>query len=77
MGVQLQATSFQSELTIREIVRLYAGLYGIELSGQQIADGLRAIRRRDHRQPDPSHLALPWAVPAGSACLDSRGGGVP
>jgi ABC-2 type transport system ATP-binding protein len=43
MGVLLQATSFQSELSIREIVRLYAGLYGVELSGQQIADGLRAI----------------------------------
>ena len=43
MGVQLQATSFQSELSIREIVRLYAGLYGVELSGQQIADGLRVI----------------------------------
>jgi ABC-2 type transport system ATP-binding protein len=43
MGVQLQATSFQSELKIREIVRLYAGLYGVELSDQQIADGLRVI----------------------------------
>ncbi len=43
MGVQLQATSFQSELSIREIVRLYAGLYGVELSDQQIADGLRVI----------------------------------
>ena len=43
MGVQLQATSFQSELKIRQIVRLYAGLYGVELSGQQIADGLRVI----------------------------------
>jgi ABC-2 type transport system ATP-binding protein len=43
MGVQLQATSFQAELSIGEIVRLYAGLYGIELSGQQIADGLRVI----------------------------------
>jgi ABC-2 type transport system ATP-binding protein len=43
MGVQLQATSFQSELSIREIVRLYAGLYGVALSGQQIADGLRVI----------------------------------
>jgi ABC-2 type transport system ATP-binding protein len=43
MGVQLQATSFQSELKISEIVRLYAGLYGVELSGQQILDGLRAI----------------------------------
>ena len=30
MGVQLQATSFQSELNISEIVRLYAGLYGVE-----------------------------------------------
>jgi ABC-2 type transport system ATP-binding protein len=43
MGVQLQATSFQAELSISEIVRLYAGLYGVELSGQQIADGLRVI----------------------------------
>ena len=43
MGVQLQATSFQSELKIREIVRLYAGLYGVELSGEQITEGLRVI----------------------------------
>jgi ABC-2 type transport system ATP-binding protein len=43
MGVQLQATSFQSELKIGEIVRLYAGLYGVELSDQQIIDGLRVI----------------------------------
>ncbi|MGO9499951.1 MAG: ABC transporter ATP-binding protein [Solirubrobacteraceae bacterium] len=43
MGVQLQATSFQSELKITEIVRLYAGLYGVKLSGQQILDGLRVI----------------------------------
>jgi ABC-2 type transport system ATP-binding protein len=43
MGVQLQATSFQSELKISEIVRLYAGLYGVALSDQQISDGLREI----------------------------------
>jgi ABC-2 type transport system ATP-binding protein len=43
MGVQLQATSFQSELKITEIVRLYAGLYGIKLSDGQIAEGLREI----------------------------------
>jgi len=43
MGVQLQATSFQSELKISEIVRLYAGLYGVELSAAQIIDGLRVI----------------------------------
>jgi ABC-2 type transport system ATP-binding protein len=43
MGVQLQATSFQSDLKIGQIVRLYAGLYGVRLSEQQIADGLRVI----------------------------------
>jgi len=43
MGVQLQATSFQSELKISEIVRLYAGLYGVELSPEQITESLRVI----------------------------------
>ncbi|HSC04804.1 MAG TPA: ABC transporter ATP-binding protein [Solirubrobacteraceae bacterium] len=43
MGVQLQATSFQAELKITQIVRLYAGLYGVELSEQQIGDRLREI----------------------------------
>jgi ABC-2 type transport system ATP-binding protein len=47
MGVQLQATSFQSELTITQIVRLYAGLYGVQLSEQQIAGGLRGIGLED------------------------------
>jgi ABC-2 type transport system ATP-binding protein len=47
MGVQLQATSFQSELKITQIVRLYAGLYGVELTDQQIADGLRVIGLED------------------------------
>jgi ABC-2 type transport system ATP-binding protein len=43
MGVQLQATSFQSELTIQQIVRLYAGLYGVRLSDPEIAERLRII----------------------------------
>jgi ABC-2 type transport system ATP-binding protein len=43
MGVQLQATSFQAELTIKQIVRLYAGLYGLRLSEAQITDRLREI----------------------------------
>ena len=43
LGVQLQATSFQSQLTIRQIVSLYAGLYGVRLSADQIAEGLREI----------------------------------
>jgi len=35
MGVQLQATSFQPELTITEIIQLYAGIYGVDLSKEQ------------------------------------------
>lgn len=43
MGVQLQATSFQGELSITEIVRLYAGLYGVGLARSEIAERLRGI----------------------------------
>jgi ABC-2 type transport system ATP-binding protein len=43
MGVQLQATSFQAQLSIRQIVHLYAGLYGVELSESQITEGLENI----------------------------------
>ena len=43
LGVQLQASSFQSELAIEQIVRLYAGLYGLSMTKQQIADRIRTI----------------------------------
>jgi ABC-2 type transport system ATP-binding protein len=43
MGVQLQATSFQGELTIRQIIKLYAGLYGRQLSSKDITESLQAI----------------------------------
>jgi ABC-2 type transport system ATP-binding protein len=43
MGVQLQATSFQSELNVRQIVRLYAGLYGMTMSDREISDNLERI----------------------------------
>lgn len=43
MGVQLQATSFQSELNVRQIVRLYAGLYGVTMTDREITDGLERI----------------------------------
>jgi ABC-2 type transport system ATP-binding protein len=39
MGVQLQSTSFQAELTVYEIITLYAGLYGVPTTRQAI-DGL-------------------------------------
>jgi ABC-2 type transport system ATP-binding protein len=43
MGVQLQASSFQAELTIEQIVRLYAGLYGVTDSKDEIADRIRRV----------------------------------
>lgn len=43
LGVQLQSSSFQVELSVVQIARLYAGLYGMRLSGAQVRDGLRAI----------------------------------
>lgn len=41
LGVQLQASSFQPELTIEQIIRLYAGLYGAALDRRQIAERLQ------------------------------------
>ncbi len=43
MGVQLQATSFQSELTINQIIKLYAGLYNAPLSNDDITKSLKTI----------------------------------
>jgi ABC-2 type transport system ATP-binding protein len=43
LGVQLQASSFQAELSIEQIVRLYAGLYGLRLTKQDIVDRIREI----------------------------------
>jgi ABC-2 type transport system ATP-binding protein len=43
LGVQLQATSFQAQLNLRQIIELYAGLYGMKLSDRQITEGLDGI----------------------------------
>lgn len=43
LGVQLQATSFQAELTIKQIIRLYAGLYGVAMADRDIDDALKTI----------------------------------
>ena len=47
MGVQLQATSFQPELTITEIIRLFAGIYGVTLSKDRILAVLEDIKLQD------------------------------
>jgi ABC-2 type transport system ATP-binding protein len=43
MGVQLQSTGFQSELTVRQVARLYAGLYGVALSDKDLDGALSDI----------------------------------
>ncbi len=43
IGIQLQATSFQPELSILEIIKLYAGLYGMKLSSQDVEGILHDI----------------------------------
>lgn len=44
MGVQLQATSFQPELTITEIIKVYAGIYGISLTHESLNTILQNIK---------------------------------
>src|SRR6186997_1437495 len=36
LGVQLQATSFQPELSIVEILKLYAGIHGVEMNDEKL-----------------------------------------
>ena len=43
IGVQFQATGFQSALAIREIVKLYAGLYGLALSKSEVLESLASV----------------------------------
>jgi len=44
MGVQLQATSFQPELTLNEIIKLYAGIYGVKLTAGKLQMLLEDIK---------------------------------
>lgn len=47
IGVQLQSTSFQPELKISEIITLYAGLYGVELTKERLQQILENIKLGD------------------------------
>jgi ABC-2 type transport system ATP-binding protein len=47
MGVQLQGTSFQPELNVTEILRLYSSIYGLKLSTPQLQDILKEINLAD------------------------------
>ena len=47
IGVQLQSTSFQSELTVSEIIRLYAGIHGVDLQAGGIERILGDVKLED------------------------------
>jgi ABC-2 type transport system ATP-binding protein len=47
MGVQLQATSFQSELTVAEIIKLYAGIHGVAMNNGKLEATLSNIKLQD------------------------------
>ena len=44
MGVQLQATSFQPELSIAQVIQLYAGIYGVEMPPEKLSSLLTSIK---------------------------------
>jgi ABC-2 type transport system ATP-binding protein len=43
IGVQLQATSFQPELQVREILRLFAGIYQVKMNSADIESVLASL----------------------------------
>jgi len=47
LGVQLQSTSFQAELYVIEVLQLYAGVYGLSLSANDIMGILKDINLED------------------------------
>ncbi|MEO8405720.1 MAG: ABC transporter ATP-binding protein [Chitinophagaceae bacterium] len=47
IGVQLQATSFQPELSVAEIIQLYAGIYGVEMNKEKLNTILTSIKLED------------------------------
>jgi len=47
IGIQLQATSFQPELTVIEILQLYSGIYGLSLSKEKLLQILESIKLKE------------------------------
>jgi ABC-2 type transport system ATP-binding protein len=57
MGVQLQSTSFQPELTVAEIIQLYAGLYGVTTSSGELKGRLQEIQLLEAADKKMSELS--------------------
>ena len=57
MGVQLQSTNFQPELKVPEILKLFAGVYGLTLADDSIKDILRELKLEDAANKKFSQLS--------------------
>jgi ABC-2 type transport system ATP-binding protein len=57
LGVQLQATSYQKDLSVAEIIRLYGGLYGVALTAADVQDVLTTIELSDCSGMKPGQLS--------------------
>jgi len=57
IGVQLQATSFQKELHVAEVIRLYAGLYGILMTDADVAAALHRAGLERFAKIQPGRLS--------------------
>jgi ABC-2 type transport system ATP-binding protein len=57
LGIQLQATSFQQDLTVFEIVKLYAGLYGMALSTDEVRAVIAGIDLEHHAKRTARQLS--------------------
>lgn len=57
MGVQLQSTSFQPELTITEIIRLFAGIYGVSLTPEKLKAILQDVKLEEAASKKFSQLS--------------------
>lgn len=47
IGVQLQFTSFQPELTVSEIIHLFAGIYGVHMPQEELLKVLQGINLQE------------------------------
>jgi ABC-2 type transport system ATP-binding protein len=47
LGVQLQATNFQPELSVAEILQLFAGIHGVPLTKERLKEILVSIKLED------------------------------
>lgn len=50
MGVQLQSTNFQAELTVEEIIELFAGIYGVNLTKEKLDKLISENNLQESRQ---------------------------